>query len=168
MNRLLIRRLDPAEPDALSLFETMDGLFDSIRKRAFSLFQERGGGVGGDLQDWLQAEREFLWVPPAELIEEENQFRIRLVIPGLEPNEVEVTALPESIVVHAKASSKEQKDTKAVRLREFAEKELCRRFEFQEPINPDLVQASLEKGILEITAVKTAPAKQIKVAVQGA
>ena len=169
MNKLLIRKLDPAEPNALSMLDTMDSLFDAIRNRAFGLFQERGGGAGGDLGDWLRAERELLWVPPAELVEEQNQFRIRLEVPGLEPNQVEVTAMPDSIVVHAEAKEqKEQKDKSAARFSEFAEKKLFRRFEMPAPINSELVHATLSKGILEITAAKATPVKQNKVAVQVA
>src|SRR5262245_6481515 len=168
MNKLLIRKLDPAHPTALSMFDTMDRLFDAIRERAFGLFQERGGAAGRDLEDWLLAERELLWVPPAELADEQNQYRIRLAVPGLEANEVEVTAMPDSVVVHAEASNKEGKDKETVRFSEFAEKKLFRRFEFSEPINPELVRADLAKGILEITAATATPAQQTKVAVQGA
>jgi hypothetical protein len=32
---------------------------EEIRKRAYQIFQARGGGHGQDLDDWLQAEREL-------------------------------------------------------------------------------------------------------------
>jgi hypothetical protein len=32
---------------------------DAIARRAYALFQERGGKHGGDLDDWLQAEEEL-------------------------------------------------------------------------------------------------------------
>lgn len=163
---ILIRKLDPAEPEALSMLETMDSLFGAIRDRAFDLFQERGKATGRELDDWLRAERELLRVPPAELVEEANQYHIRLEVPGFEPNQVEVTAMPDSIVVQAEA--KDQKDTKTVRFSEFAAKKLFRHFEMPEPIDPQLVKATLAKGILELTAPKATPAKQTKIAVQGA
>jgi hypothetical protein len=37
------------------------------------------------MDDWLRAEREVLWCPPAELIEDETQFRLQLAVPGIEP-----------------------------------------------------------------------------------
>jgi Protein of unknown function (DUF2934) len=32
---------------------------DEIRRRAYEIYQERGGLPGHELEDWLQAEREF-------------------------------------------------------------------------------------------------------------
>jgi hypothetical protein len=32
---------------------------ENVAKRAFELYQERGGGHGRDLEDWLRAEREL-------------------------------------------------------------------------------------------------------------
>jgi hypothetical protein len=32
---------------------------DEIRRRAYEIYQERGGLPGRELEDWLQAEREF-------------------------------------------------------------------------------------------------------------
>jgi hypothetical protein len=36
------------------------GAQEQIRLRAYELYRERGGRVGDDLADWLQAEREYL------------------------------------------------------------------------------------------------------------
>jgi DUF2934 family protein len=33
---------------------------EQIRMRAYELYRERGGRVGDDMADWLQAEREYL------------------------------------------------------------------------------------------------------------
>ena len=32
---------------------------ENIRRRAYEIYLERGGDPGHDLEDWLQAEREF-------------------------------------------------------------------------------------------------------------
>ena len=47
-----------AEVRAPDIDET--GARDQIRLRAYELYRERGGRVGDDLADWLQAEREYL------------------------------------------------------------------------------------------------------------
>jgi hypothetical protein len=38
---------------------------DEIARRAYGLYEERGGGHGRDWEDWLQAERELRGNPPA-------------------------------------------------------------------------------------------------------
>jgi hypothetical protein len=51
-------RSNPAELQA----SRIDGpeAQDQIRLRAYELYRERGGRVGDDMADWLQAEREYL------------------------------------------------------------------------------------------------------------
>jgi hypothetical protein len=54
---------DPAELHAPQI----DGseAQEQIRLRAYELYRERGGRVGDDMADWLQAEREYLERVPA-------------------------------------------------------------------------------------------------------
>jgi HSP20 family molecular chaperone IbpA len=167
MNKLSVRYLFP-EPDALSLFESLNQLEEAIRQRAFGLFEERGTVHGNHIEDWLRAERELVWVPKAETMEDDKQFRLRLIVPGLEATDLQITAMPDSIVVQAEALSKEAKETSTVPFRELRGRKLFRRFDFEEPIDPARTEASLTTGILEIVASTAAPAKQVKVAIQSA
>ncbi len=60
------KRIDSAEPPAAS-FQTETGEVsvgneardEDIRRRAYEIYLERGEEPGRDLDDWLQAEREF-------------------------------------------------------------------------------------------------------------
>ena len=170
MNKLSIRYLFPEDPDALSLFESLNELQETIRQRAFGLFSERGTVHGSDTEDWLRAERELVWVPQSETMEDDKQFRLRLIVPGLEAQDLQITAMPDAIIVQAEGASKEVKEAKdasTVPFKELRGRKLFRRFDFDEPIDPSRTEASLAKGILEIVASKAAPAKQVKVAVQG-
>ncbi|HEU0005483.1 MAG TPA: Hsp20/alpha crystallin family protein [Terriglobia bacterium] len=168
MNNLSVRYLFPDDPDALSLFETLNEMQEAIRQRAFGLFEERGTAHGGEMEDWLHAERELVWVPASETTEDDKQFRLRLIVPGLEAKDLQITAMPDAIIVQAEALSKESKKTSTIPFRELRDRKLFRRFDFGEPIDPARTVASLTKGILEIVASKAAPAKQVKVAIQGA
>jgi HSP20 family protein len=171
MNKLSIRYLFPEDPDALPLFESLNELQEAIRQKAFDLFSERGTIHGNDLEDWLRAERELVWVPQSETMEDDKQFRLRLIVPGLEAQDLQITAMPDAIIVQAEGTSKEAKETKEARtvpFRELRSRKLFRRFDFEEPIDPSRTEASLARGILEIVAAKAAPAKEVKVAVQGA
>ena len=168
MNTLSVRYLFPEDPDALSLFESLNELQEAIRQRAFGLFEERGTVHGNDMEDWLRAEREVVWVPKAETMEDDKQYRLRLIVPGLEAKDLQITAMPDAIIVQSEALSKESKEASTVPFRELRERKLFRRFDFEEPIDPVRTEASLTKGILEIVVGKAAPAKQVKVAIQGA
>ena len=88
--------------------------------------------------------------------------------PGLEAKDLQITAMPDAIIVQSEALSKESKEASTVPFKELRERKLFRRFDFEEPIDPVRTEASLTKGILEIVVGKAAPAKQVKVAIQGA
>ena len=168
MNKLAIRYLFPQDPDALSLFEALNEFEEAIRERAFGLFEERGASHGSDMEDWLRAEGELAWVPASETMEDEKEFRLRLIVPGLEAKDLQITAMPDTIIVQAEAISKEHEGPSSVPFSPLRDKKLFRRFDFDEPIDPARTEASLSKGILEIVASKASPATQVKVAVQGA
>jgi hypothetical protein len=48
----------PATPEAET--PSADGAeHDAVARRAYEIYQERGGNQGSELEDWLQAEREL-------------------------------------------------------------------------------------------------------------
>jgi hypothetical protein len=58
-------------------------LFDHIRQRAFELFERRDHASGHELDDWLAAEREIIFVPRAEIAEQDATIEIRIELPGV-------------------------------------------------------------------------------------
>ena len=51
------------EAPAVAIESTENDIAERIRERAYQLFEERGGELGHDLEDWLQAEAEVLGTP---------------------------------------------------------------------------------------------------------
>ena len=58
MSTVAIQKFRERE-DSQPFFEPLDRLFDRIRQRAFSVYEERGHRTGRDIEDWLAAEREM-------------------------------------------------------------------------------------------------------------
>jgi len=139
-----------------TLWERINAITDQIRQRAFSLFERRGGAVGTDLNDWLEAEREVVWSPASELIENDREYRARVALPGFEAKDLELTAIPHALIVQAESSHKHDGGEGDVCFCEFSEKKLFRRLDLVSEIDVDRVAASLDKGILEVTAQKAA------------
>lgn len=163
MSSVSIQRIDSAEK-APSLFEAMDALFSDIEKRAFDLFQERGSMFGSAADDWLRAERELVWSPQSELMEREKDFLLTIAIPGVEARDIQISALPDSIVVRAENKRQEEKTEGTVHFSELSERRLFRRFALPANIDVDQVRANLEDGVLKIIAAKAAEAPRKKVA----
>lgn len=144
-----------------TLIEQIHGIGEAIRQRAFGLFQNRNGGNGSDLEDWLQAERDMIWSPTAELADGEKDYRARLALPGFEEKDIHVSAMPDAVVVQADSSHTHEGTNGDVRYCEFSDKKLFRRIELPGPVDVDKVSASLDKGILQVVAPKMAE-KQLR------
>jgi HSP20 family molecular chaperone IbpA len=156
MARIEIKRCEDREsiPEAVS--EQARAITEAIRRRAYDLFQSRKDGNGSDLEDWLQAEREVAWVPASELVEGDTEIRARIALPGFDAKEIEVSAMPDALVVRADATHSHEGKSGKVCFCEFSHQKLFRRLDLPAPIDVDKVSASLDKGILQVVAPKAA------------
>jgi HSP20 family molecular chaperone IbpA len=144
-----------------SLRERLNALADEIRQRAFSRFERRGHTSGGDVDDWLEAEREIVWSPPSELIEGKKDFQARVALAGFDAKDVEVTAAPEALIIEAEKTHTHDVKEGNVHFCEFSGQKLLRRIDLPTAIDVDKVTASLDNGMLQVTAPKAAQSKQI-------
>lgn len=142
------------EKDLGSLFAEIGQYFENVRKRAYELFERRGGAEGGDLADWLKAENELFWKPASELAETGEEYEMRVTVPGLEAKDIEITALPDQIIVKGAAAQNREHVKGELRFSEFSDRELFRQFGFSSPVDVNKINATLDKGILKIVAAK--------------
>lgn len=137
-----------------SLITKMKDLTERIRQRAFDIFKHRAPDDGSDLDDWFKAEHELIWAPESDLVEKDGKFEMQVAVPGFDAKDVTVTALPDAVVVCAESSHQHDKSDGNVCFCDFAERTLFRRFDLPAPIDVDKVTASLDKGLLKLTAAK--------------
>ena len=154
MSQVAIEKFDEKKAGADSVLEELKTLSERIRQRAFEIFERRGGGHGFAMDDWLDAERDLFRIPESELIEQDNRFEVRVSAPGFDPTDIQVTALPDALIVKAASTHKHDKSEGKVRFCEFAQKTLFRRVDLPEAINVNKVSANLDKGVLRLTAPK--------------
>jgi HSP20 family protein len=154
------------EPQTIpqTLLEHMETIADSIRKRAFNMFENRKSEHGFDLDDWLQAERDVVWSPASELVEGKDDFQARVALAGFDAKDVQVTATPEALIIEAEKAHTHDAREGDVRFCEFSSKKLLRRIDLPMAINVDKVTASLDNGMLQVNAPKAAQAKQVSAA----
>jgi len=150
MSQVSVRKAEGNSRASQSILESLNGISDSIRDRAFQLFQSRGGGdpgaSGGELDDWLQAERELFSIPSSELSESDREYRIEVAVAGFDSKDLDVTAQGNRIVVRGDAGSNRGENSKP----------LLRRFDLPASIDAGAVTAKLDNGLLTITAAKSA------------
>ena len=146
----IVKIQDADEASSVILKLTEEHL-ESIRSRAFDYFQKRGQSQGNDWEDWLRAERQLLWSPPAEMFENRAAIVLRVAVPGFDPKFVEVTAAPQVLVISGTEAHRHEGLDVRMHFCEFGQ-HLFRRFELPARIDPAKVSATLDKGILEILA----------------
>jgi len=138
-----------------ALTNKLETMANRVRRRAYEIFKHRGTD-GQEVDDWLQAERDLIFAPDSEMIEKDGKIEIRVAAPGFKAAETHVTVLPDAVIVAAESSHKHEETNANVHLCEFGEKNLYRRLDLPNRINVDRVTASLDDGMLRITAQKAA------------
>ncbi len=164
MSQLTVKKVSGTGKKPLPIFKEIAQRLEGVERRAFDLFEKRGREPGHDLEDWFKAESEAFGWPAAELTEKDGVYEIHVALPGVEAKDVEVTAAPTEVIVHA--ATQEEKKTQAGRVlwTEFGSRDFYRRFDVPNPISTDKVTAKLENGVLLISAPETTKLKTIKAA----
>ena len=168
MPEVEVQKVSGPSEEALPIFEELGKRFEEVKNRAFDLFEKRGREFGHAMEDWLKAEKDVMGWPMAEMKEKDGAFDIEVTLPGFETKDVQVTATPSEIILHASTEHAKKTEEGRVLWTEFGSNEVYRRFEAPATIDPDKVTAKLEKGILRITAPKMGVAKEKPVKVAAA
>lgn len=161
MSQVAITTTDDGRKSSLPVFGEIAKRFKAIERRAFELFEEGGRRMGRDLEDWLKAEHELLGSPPAELSEKDGVYEMHIALPGFHAKEVEITATPSGIVVHAAAKRENQAEKDNIVWSEFGSSDVYRHFELPNRIEVDKVTADLENGLLRINAPEVPKPKAV-------
>jgi HSP20 family protein len=158
MSEVHVNRIQPEGEAVLLLKQQVDALYTEIGRRAFERFLGRGGLHGYDREDWVEAERSLIFAPPAELVEEDNEFRIRVAVPGLDSSKVRVSVLPRSVIIDGGSLQGSERQDGNVRFSEFSEQKLLKYLELPAEVRTFTAKASVHDGILSIRVKKATAA----------
>jgi HSP20 family protein len=135
----------------------------SLRDAMNSLFRESvvpGGlfaGSGGQVN------------LPVDVCETENDFRIRASLPGIKPDDVQITVHGDTVTLRAEGRADEEKKGETWHVRERRHGTYQRSMVLNAPIDADQATAHFEHGVLTLTIPKSEKAKpkQIKISSGG-
>jgi HSP20 family protein len=130
----------------------------SLRDAMNSLFQESFVRPGGVLSPSA--------VPmPMDVLENENEFVVKASLPGIKPENVQITVQGDTITIRGETQGEEEKKGETWHVRERRHGTSQRTLTLAAPINADKATAKFEHGILTLTLPKAEEAKpkQIKV-----
>jgi HSP20 family protein len=159
MSTIEVEKVEDGTLNRLPVFEQIEKHLKDVRCRAFDLFEGRGCEPGHDLEDWLKAEREEFG-QCAEMVETEKEYELQMALAGFDAKEVQVTASPSEIMVHAQTKAEKKTEKSNVVWTEFGSHDVYRRFEMPQPVKWENTTATLDKGILRIKVAKATAAKE--------
>jgi HSP20 family protein len=102
-----------------------------------------------------------------EVNEDSQGYTVKMVVPGIAPEQIEVTLTGRTLTIKAEATVDEHKSDERRHVREFAVSRVARRIEFPLPVEADGVSAHGEHGILTVRVPKSAAAQPKRIAVNG-
>ena len=152
MSRISVKTMNSPRRVLNHLAQLMKSVHEQIRARAL---QEQHG-EGHDLEDWLEAERDVLYSPPCILTETQDEIHLQAAVPCLDVKSLQVDVMPHSITIEGRMLKKKERRGEKIHLREFGREQLLRQLDLPALINPKYTKATLENGVLNITA-KRAP-----------
>jgi HSP20 family protein len=156
----------PIFVEAEKLLEQMYNLTQSVAKRAYEFFEERGGQIGHELDDWFRAEAELLRPVPFELKEDEKQFTVRAEAPGFKPSDIKISAEGQQLLIEGKTEENKEEKSEQTVFSERRSNRFYRSLALAAEIDPALATASLKDGILEIQLPKVAVKQAVDVNVK--
>jgi HSP20 family molecular chaperone IbpA len=133
------------------LSQRVNQALDSIRERAYSLSQLRGGSPEESDEDWTRAERELFQIPESKVSERDSLYNLQVAVPGFAANQLAIATEPKAVTIYGTAEHGTHKLDGSSQLES---KQLFRRFEFTSMIETDQVKATVENGVLNIAIPK--------------
>ena len=126
----------------------------SLRQSPFDLFERLE-------QQIATAER----VPNAEIVETENSYLVRLELPGVQRDCIDIKATDRNLVISAERTP--TSDAATVLMSEFRSGTWSRSFRFPHSLDRDQLKASYRDGILDISAGKAVEHTSVSVKIEN-
>lgn len=142
-------------------FEEMTSLRDAMNQLVAESFVRPQGAVS-------------TFQPPLDLFETQDQYVVKLVAPGLKPDNFEITAQQNTLVIHGRTQDEDnQGDNQGnqngarYHVRELRYGEFSRVIRFPTQVDTEKIQATLANGILTVHVPKAEAAKPKRINVQA-
>lgn len=106
------------------------------------------------------------WVPSVDIREDQNRFVVEADIPGVKPEDIEVTMENGVLAIRGERKHEHTEDEGGFRRVERARGVFYRRFALPESADPDNIKARGENGVLKIEIGKQEKAQSRRIPVE--
>ena len=107
---------------------------------------------------------------PVDVAENENEFVVKASLPGVKPDDVQITIQGDALTIRGESKTSEERQGERWHVRERRHGAFHRSLSLGTPVNADKAHADYEHGVLTLTLPKAEESKprQIKIGGQGA
>jgi HSP20 family molecular chaperone IbpA len=123
---------------------------ESVARRAFQLFQNRGRVPGHDVDDWRCAEAELLHSAHIEAAELDGVLMVRAEVAGFRASELEVGIEPRRLFITGERVARSHPAGRKLLYRDGCAEKLFRVLPLAVEVDPSHATAELREGILEV------------------
>ncbi len=134
-------------------------LLEQMRNEINRLAESRESDEGGNVVATSD------WVPPVDIIEQDNAFVILADVPGVDPGNIEINM--ENGVLSIKGERPGSEDRRGLKRVERARGTFYRRFSLPDSADPEGITARSRFGVLEITIPKVEKIRPRRISVEG-
>jgi HSP20 family protein len=105
---------------------------------------------------------------PLDVCETENEFVVKAALPGVKPDDVQITLHGDTLTIRAESKAEQDKKGEHWHLRERRFGTFQRTVSLATPVNSEKAQAQFEHGVLTLTLPKSESAKPRQIKIGGA
>ena len=107
------------------------------------------------------------WVPSVDLFETDGNYEIKMEVPGIKPENLDVQILEDSVVVRGQTREEKVEDKKNIYRRECNYGSLYRRIPLPGNVKTEGAKAELKNGVLDLLLPKTEGKRINRIPVQA-
>src|SRR2546422_638385 len=132
---------------AADLVKRLQELHESIARRAYESFESKGRTCGRDLEDWLQAESEFLHPVHVDVADSDSGLTIRAEVPAsFRAENLMVGVEARRLTIAGKREAEEERRNEKTIYRESCSDEILRVIDLPAEVVAGRVAATLTGG----------------------
>lgn len=119
-----------------------------------------------DLMRDTNTQLETFQSPSAEVMENDQHFKISLVFAGFAKSDIKLDVQENELIVIGERAEKKEDENEKYHLREFRSGKFKRSFYLPDTANTEKIEAELKDGILEVKIPKKAKAKVKEISIK--
>lgn len=114
----------------------------------------------------MPAEQARTWGLALDVAENDNAYVVRASIPGVSPDDIEITLEKNVLTISGESRADESINTEEYRLRERRYGSFSRSLRFPVEVDADSIEAGYENGVLSLTVPKAEEVRPKKIALK--